>query len=183
MIVTGARSDYRYIFCVLKELEDAPGIEVHLFVTGMHLESEFGNTVEEINNDGFRTFTAINLQDSINKESSIGEMAGQWVIGFAQAFHSLRPDIVLVTGDRPEMLAAATAAMLAVIPIAHIGGGELSEGAIDNNIRHAITKMANIHFCSHESAEANILRMGEKAKYIFCVGSPGLDDLCSTEPL
>jgi GDP/UDP-N,N'-diacetylbacillosamine 2-epimerase (hydrolysing) len=178
-VVTGARSDYRYIVGILNQLESMPEINVSLLVTGMHLAHEFGDTLGEITSDGFSQFRTVETVESEGNKSNLGIIEGERVVGFAREFKHLRPDILLLTGDRPEMLAAGIAGLFALIPVAHIGGGEVTEGAIDNRIRDAITKIATFHFCAHKHAREKILGMGENPDLVFCFGSTGLDDLCN----
>ena len=180
-VVTGARSDYRYIFGILNELASISEIATSLLVTGMHLVHEFGYTVGEIISDGFSEFRTIETGEPEGNKSNHGAIEGERLVGFSREFTIARPDILLLTGDRPEMLSAGVAGLLALIPVAHIGGGEETEGAIDNRIRDTITKIATFHFCAHDQARKKILRMGENPDSVFCFGSTGLDDLCNSQ--
>ena len=176
-VVTGSRSEYGLLYWPLKELHQNPEFELQLIVTGAHLKKEFGYTVQEIEKDGFPIHIKIEILDNEDSSLGISRSMGRAVSGIAEALDQLKPDILLLLGDRYEILAAAQAALIAGIPIAHIHGGELSEGAVDNSIRHAITKMASLHFVSAEPYERRVIQLGEQPEYVFTVGAPGLDHL------
>ena len=149
-MVTSSRADYRYVYWVMKHLKEDRYVNLQVIVTGMHLSSEFGNTYQELIKDGFSIDQKVEMLVSSNTSARMAESTGLGVSGFAKVFEKNRPDVVVLTGDRFEMLSVATADMLMCIPIAHIGGGEITEGAVDDPIRHSITKMSHIHFCSHD---------------------------------
>lgn len=176
-VITGSRAEYGLLYWVIHDLKAAPDIELQLIVTGMHLAPEFGHTVDEIVRDGFEITRRVPMLLAGDTEASTARSVGLGVIGFSDAFETLRPDIALVLGDRFEILAAATAALVHTIPLAHIAGGDSTEGAIDEAIRHAITKMAHVHFVTNEMSAARVRQLGERPDMIHVVGSPGLDHL------
>lgn len=182
-VVTVSRSDYGHLRPVLEALRRAPDVELLLLVAGMHLASEFGLTVRDIEADGFPISARVEMLGGSDTPEAVAAATGRGVAGFAEAFARLRPDVVVVLGDRFEMLAAAVAALPFALPVAHIHGGEVSEGAMDNQIRHAITKLAHLHFASAEPHARRIAAMGEEPWRIHTVGAPGLDRLATTEPL
>ncbi len=175
-VVTSSRADYRYVFWVMKHLKTDRHVNLQVIVTGMHLSSEFGNTFQELIKDGFSIDQKVEMLIPSSTYAGMAESTGRGITGFAKVFEKNRPDIIVLTGDRFEMLSVAIAAMLMRIPIAHIGGGEITEGAVDDPIRHSITKMSHIHFCSHDRARDVVLQMGEKPSMVFSFGSPGLED-------
>ena len=182
-VVTVSRSDYGHLRPVLEALRRAPDLELLLVVAGMHLASEFGLTVRDIEADGFPISARVEMLGGGDTPEAVAAATGRGVAGFGEAFARLRPDVVVVLGDRFEMLAAAVAALPFALPVAHIHGGEVSEGAMDNQIRHAITKLAHLHFASAEPHARRIAAMGEEPWRIHTVGAPGLDRLATTEPL
>ena len=182
-VVTVSRSDYGHLRPVLEALRRAPDLELLLLVAGMHLASEFGLTVRDIEADGFPISARVEMLGGGDTPEAVAAATGRGVAGFGEAFARLRPDLLVVLGDRFEMLAAAVAALPFALPVAHIHGGEVSEGAMDNQIRHAITKLAHLHFASAEPHARRIAAMGEEPWRIHTVGAPGLDRLASTEPL
>ena len=182
-VVTGSRAEYGLLYWALREIETAPDLELQLVVTGMHLSSEFGSTVQQIQDDGFEINHRVEMLLSSDSAVGITKSTGLGMIGFADAFSSLKPDIVLLLGDRFELLAAASAALFAVIPIAHIHGGEVTTGAFDDAIRHSITKMSHLHFTSTETYRQRVIQLGEHPNRVFDVGAPGLDNLDRLELL
>ena len=182
-VVTVSRSDYGHLRPVLEALRRAPDLELLLLVAGMHLASEFGLTVRDIEADGFPISARVEMLGGGDTPEAVAAATGRGVAGFGEALARLRPDVVVVLGDRFEMLAAAVAALPFALPVAHIHGGEVSEGAMDNQIRHAITKLAHLHFASAEPHARRIAAMGEEPWRIHTVGAPGLDRLATTEPL
>ena len=182
-VVTVSRSDYGHLRPVLEALRRAPDLELLLLVAGMHLASEFGLTVRDIEADGFPISARVEMLGGDDTPEAVAAATGRGVAGFGEVFARIRPDVVVVLGDRFEMLAAAVAALPFALPVAHIHGGELSEGAMDNQIRHAITKLAHLHFASAEPHARRIAAMGEEPWRIHSVGAPGLDRLATTEPL
>jgi UDP-hydrolysing UDP-N-acetyl-D-glucosamine 2-epimerase len=176
-VVTGARSEYGLLYWPLKELQQNPEFELQLIVTGAHLIKELGYTVQEIEKDGFPIHAKVEILENEDSPLAISRSIGRAVSGIAKVLDHLKPDILLILGDRYEILAAAQAALIAGIPIAHIHGGELTEGAVDDSIRHAITKMASLHFVSAEPYKRRVIQLGEQPEYVFTVGAPGLDHL------
>jgi len=176
-IVTGSRADYGILYWLLREIEKDKDLSLQLIVTGMHLERKYGHTYNEILKDGFEIKAKANMELTADSDESIAQSTGLGVIRLSKIFKKLKSDIVVILGDRFEMLAAATAALLMRIPIAHIHGGEITEGAYDNSIRHAISKMSNFHFVSHKEYAQRLIRMGEKPGTVFNFGAPGLDNI------
>lgn len=176
-VVTGSRAEYGLLYWILNDLRAATDIELQLVVTGMHLASVFGRTVDEIEKDGFVVDRRVDMLLASGTASGVAKSIGLGVIGMSEALESLQPDIVLVLGDRFEILAAAQACLVHNIPLAHIAGGDTTEGAIDESIRHAITKMAHVHFVTNADAERRVRQLGEDPSRIHNVGSPGLDQL------
>ncbi len=161
----------------MQGIKDDLRLELQLAVTGTHLIPAFGSTYREIESDGFSILREITLELSQDTPVGISKSVAQGVAGFAEALDQLRPDIVVVLGDRFETFAAAQAAMFAGIPIAHLNGGELTEGVIDEAIRHSITKMAHFHFASTESYRRRIVQLGEDPEHVWNVGSTGVDSI------
>jgi UDP-hydrolysing UDP-N-acetyl-D-glucosamine 2-epimerase len=175
-VVTGTRAEYGLLYWIMKKIEVSSQLELQLIVTGTHLSSEYGQTYKLIEQDGFKINKKVDLQ--ITQDTTAATTAksiGLGVIGFGQAYEELKPDLLLVLGDRYEILAAVGAAIPFNIPIAHIHGGEVTEGAIDEQIRHALTKMSHLHFTSTAEYAENIRRMGEESWRVFSVGAPGLE--------
>ena len=152
-------------------------MELQVIVTGMHLSPEFGLTYKKIEEDGFTINEKVEMLLSSDTPVGIAKSVGLGVIGFADALARQKPDVLVVLGDRFEILAAAQAAMIARIPIAHIHGGETTEGAIDEAIRHAVTKMAHFHFTAAESYRRRIVQLGEAPERVMNYGAPGLDNI------
>ena len=176
-IVTGSRAEYGLLYWIIKKVRDDSDLELQLIVTGMHLSPEFGLTVKEIEKDGFPIAEKVDMLVSSDTEEAISASMGKGMIGFAKVYSSLKPDIVVVLGDRFEIHAAVSAAVPFRIPVAHIHGGESTEGAFDEQLRHAITKMSHIHFASTEQYRRRIIQMGEKPDSVFCFGSPAIDNI------
>ncbi|WP_286812150.1 MULTISPECIES: UDP-N-acetylglucosamine 2-epimerase [unclassified Maribacter] len=176
-VITGTRAEYGLLKPLIKAIDDAKVLQLQLFVTGMHLMSEFGNTYLQIEKDGF-TIDA-KVEDGLKGDSAldISKAVGTATIGFAETFSEFNPDMIVVLGDRSEILAAATAAVISNIPVAHIHGGETTEGAYDEFIRHAITKMSHLHFASCEVYRNRIIQLGEQPHTVFNVGAIGIDSI------
>lgn len=174
-VVTGSRADYGLLYWPMKEIAGDADLQLQLVVTGMHLSPEFGLTYQAIEADGFAIDAKVELLLSSDTPASIAKSMGLGLIGFADVFARLQPDIVMLLGDRYEILAAAEAALVARIPVAHIAGGDVTEGAFDEAIRHSITKMSHLHFVTNEAAAARVRQLGENPQHLFNVGSPGLD--------
>jgi UDP-hydrolysing UDP-N-acetyl-D-glucosamine 2-epimerase len=182
-VVTVARSDYGIYRPVLRRIAGDEELELRLFVGGAHLAPDHGDTVGEIEADGFPIAARVESLADEDDPVSAARAAGRGVSGFADAFTSARPDLLLVLGDRFEMLAAAFAALLMGLPVAHVHGGEASEGAFDESIRHALTKLSHLHFAATEAAAQRIRLLGEEPWRIFVSGAPALDEIVRLEPL
>lgn len=176
-VVTGTRAEYGLLYWIIKGIHDDPDLELQLIVTGMHLSPEFGLTIKEIEKDGFPIKEKVEMLLSSDTESAIAISMGLGMIGFAGVYERLKPDILVVLGDRFEILSAVASAVPFRIPVAHIHGGEITEGAIDNLFRHAITKMSHIHFPATKEYTDRIIQMGEQPESVFCFGAPGLDNI------
>jgi len=175
-VVTGTRAEYGLLYWLMKEIQADPEMELQILVTGMHLSPEFGLTYKQIERDGFRINHKVEMLLSSDSSVGMAKSIGLGVIGFADALSAMSPDIVVVLGDRFEILAATQAAMVMDVPVAHISGGELTEGAIDDRIRHAITKMADHHFVAAETYRRRVIQMGEQPGRVINCGDPGLDN-------
>ncbi len=176
-IVTGTRAEYGLLYWLMKEIQADPDLVLQIVATGMHLSPEFGLTYRKIEEDGFRINEKVEMLLSSDTPVGIAKSIGLGVIGFADAIDRLKPDIVVILGDRFEIFAAAQAAMIARIPIAHIHGGETTEGAIDEAMRHAITKMSHFHFTAAEPYRQRVIQLGESPERVLNYGAPGLDNL------
>ena len=176
-VVTGSRAEYGLLHWPMKAIAADPALSLQVIATGMHLSPEFGLTYRQIEADGFTIDAKVEMLLSADTPVAITKSVGLGVIGFADALARLAPDIVVLLGDRFEILAAAQAALLAGIPIAHLHGGERSEDAFDESVRHAITKMAHWHFVAAEPYRKRVVQMGEPPASVFNVGAPGLDHL------
>lgn len=174
-MITGTRADYGLLYWLLKALEKDPGIDLKIIATGAHLSPEFGYTINSIEQDGFIVDEKLTTLMSGDSAASVCKSVGLGVIGFADAYSRLKPDLLVVLGDRVEALAAAQAAMIFKIPIAHIHGGEVTEGAIDEAIRHSITKMSHIHFTATEEYRKRVIQLGESPERVFNFGAPGVE--------
>jgi len=174
-VVTGSRAEYGLLYWLLKEIQADPRLQLQLIVTGMHLSPQFGLTVAQIEADGFVPDASVEMLLSSDTPVGIAKSMGLGLIGFADALDRLRPDILVVLGDRFEVFAAAQAAMVARIPIAHIHGGELTEGLIDEAIRHSLTKMSHFHFVSTEVYRKRVIQLGESPRHVWNVGATGVD--------
>jgi UDP-N-acetylglucosamine 2-epimerase (non-hydrolysing)/GDP/UDP-N,N'-diacetylbacillosamine 2-epimerase (hydrolysing) len=175
LVVTGTRAEYGLLKWLIREIADDPGLVLQVAATGMHLSPEFGLTYREIEADGFMVDEKVECLLSSDTETGISKAMGLAMIGFADALTRLAPDVMVVLGDRFEILSAVVAAMNARIPVAHIHGGEATEGLVDEAIRHAVTKMAHFHFTAAEPYRRRVIQLGEDPKRVFNVGAPGLD--------
>lgn len=174
-VITGARSEYGLLKWLMHEIKNDTDLILQLIVTGSHLSHDFGYTVTEIENDGFNRFEKVDMHLTETTPLKIAQSMGHCMIELSKAFDKLNPDIVILLGDRYELLAIAGTALIMRIPIAHISGGDITEGAIDDQIRHAVSKMANIHFPGNEVSAKRLIQMGENPETVFNVGEPGLD--------
>ncbi len=176
-VVTVARSDFGCYLPVLQAIRAHPDLDVHLIVTGSHLSPEFGLTVSDIEREGLEVGERVETLLSSDTPEGTAKSLALGVIGCAESFARRRPDVLLVLGDRFEMLAAVVAALPATIPVAHIHGGESTEGAIDESMRHAITKLSHLHFAAAKEYAERIIQMGEEPWRVTVSGAPGLDNL------
>ncbi|ROZ63660.1 UDP-N-acetylglucosamine 2-epimerase [Ramlibacter sp. WS9] len=174
-VVTGSRSEYGILKPVIDVLRSDSFFDVEVIATGSHLSAEFGMTVTQIEADGIEVRHRVEMLLSSDTGVGMAKSTGLGVIGFADTLATAQPEWVLLLGDRYEILAAAQASLMLGIPVAHIGGGDVTEGAIDDAMRHAITKMSHLHFATHESAAQLIAQLGEEPERIHWVGNPGLD--------
>jgi len=174
-VVTGSRADYGLLSVVMRAIKLEPAFTLLIVATGMHLAPQFGLTWKEIEADGFAIDAKVDIQLTSDTPAGVTRSLGQAIIGFADVFDRLRPDLFVLLGDRYEILAAAEAALIAKIPVAHIAGGDTTEGAFDESIRHSITKMAHLHFVTNEVSARRVRQMGEDPAHVYTVGSPGID--------
>ncbi len=176
-IVTGSRAEYGLLKPLIEELKKNDKFQIQLLVTGMHLSPEFGLTYKEIEQDGNKISEKVEMLLSSDTPTGIAKSMGLALISLSEAYSRLNPDLVILLGDRFEIFAAATAANITHIPIAHLNGGELTFGVIDDNFRHAITKMSNLHFASTEENRKRVIQLGEEPERVFNVGAIGLDSI------
>lgn len=176
-VVTVARSDYGIYRSLLQALSAEPELQLRLYVTGMHLAPEFGETVKMVEADGYSIAERIQTLVASDSPQAVGQAMGLGLLGFSQAFARSRPDVLVVLGDRFDMYPAALAALPFNIPVAHIHGGEVSFGAIDDALRHSITKLSHLHFVSTETYAHRVVQMGEEPWRVSVSGAPALDDL------
>jgi len=176
-VVTGTRAEYGLLRWVMEGIRQSPELELQLVVTGMHLSPEFGMTVDAIEADGFTIDRKVEMLLSSDTAVGVTKSMGLGMIGFADALAELKPDLMLVLGDRYEIFAAAASAMIARIPIAHLHGGEATEGLIDEPIRHSISKMSHLHFVAAEEYRRRVIQLGEQPEYVFNVGGLGIDNI------
>lgn len=179
-VVTGSRAEYGILYWLLKEIAADATLELQLVATAMHLSPEFGLTYRQIEQDGFKIDAKVEMLLSSDTAVGIAKSIGIGVVGFADALDRLKPDLLVLAGDRFEMLAAAQVALVFGIPIAHLSGGDTTEGAYDESIRHSLTKMAQLHFVTNELSGRRVRQMGEDPARIFNVGAPQLEHLNKT---
>ncbi len=178
-IVTGTRAEYGLLSRLMKLINDSSETQLQIIATNMHLSPKYGNTYQEIENDGFTIDCKVPIIDENGKDDANATLKSmsKALAGFADAYDALKPDLVVVLGDRYEILAAATAALIERIPIAHIHGGEITEGAYDDAIRHAITKMSHLHFPTTEDYRKRIIQLGEQPERVYNVGALGVENI------
>ena len=181
-VVTGSRSEYGLLYPLLKKLKVQKGLKLQIVACGMHLSAEFGSTYKEIINDGFRINRKVKIPLS-DEQNEVAKAISSALIGFSRVFRSLAPDMIVLLGDRFETFAAAITAFTARIPIAHIHGGELTEGVIDDALRHSITKMSFLHFAAAETYRKRIIQLGEEPARVFNVGALAIDNIMYTSLL
>jgi len=180
-VLTGSRAEYGLLYWTMREIAGDPDLELQVAVTGTHLEPAYGMTVRQIEEDGFSIDARIPMQMVDTSSTGTARSMAAALSGIAEALESLKPDILVLLGDRFEIHAAASAAMIARVPIAHIHGGETTEGAIDEAIRHAVTKMAHLHFVAADAYRDRVIQLGEAPSRVFTVGAPGLDNIARLE--
>ncbi len=176
-VVTGTRADYGLLKRLMEAVRRDSALQLQIIATGMHLSPQFGMTYRDIEEDGFDIDIKVEMLLAADSPAAVTKTMGLGLLGFADAFDRLSPDVIVILGDRSEALVAAQAAFVAGVPIAHIHGGERTEGAMDEGFRHAITKMAQLHFVAAEPYRRRVVQMGEDPDWVFNVGAPGLDCL------
>jgi len=181
-IVTASRAEYGPLKWIMREIQQDPELTLQIVVTGTHLEKSFGNTVSEIEEDGFLINEKIKIRSFKTTPLEMIKSLSYCLKGVSQAFNRLKPDLIVILGDRYELLSITTAALLMNIPIAHISGGDITEGAIDDQIRHSISKIANIHFPGNDLSAKRLIQMGEMPDTVFNFGEPGLDEIFQLIP-
>ena len=175
-VITGTRAEYGLLYWLLKEIQNDKELELQLIVTGMHLSPEFGLTYKEIEKE-FKINKKIEMLLSSDTPVGISKSMGLAQISFAEAYAELKPDILIVLGDRYEIFSCVSAAMIAQIPIAHLHGGETTEGAFDESIRHSITKMSHLHFTAADEYKNRVIQLGENPSRVFNVGGLGIENI------
>lgn len=175
-VITGSRAEYGLLYWLIKEINSDDELELQLIATGMHLSPEFGSTYREIEKN-FKINKKIEMDLSSDTSQSISKSMGLAQISFSQAYSELKPDLITVLGDRYEILSAVISAMISNIPIAHIHGGEITEGSWDNNIRHCISKMAHLHFTASEVYKRRVIQLGEQPNKVYNVGGLGIENI------
>lgn len=176
-VITGSRAEYGLLRWVMQGIKDDPELTLQVVVTGMHLSPEYGYTHREIEKDGFHIDRRVEMLTSSDTPVGIVKSMGLGLIGFADALNELKPDLIMVLGDRFDIYTAAVAALIARIPIAHLHGGETTEGAFDEAIRHSITKMSHLHFVAAEEYRRRVIQLGEQPEHVFLVGGLGIDSI------
>ena len=161
-VITGTRAEYGLLYWLMKEISADKDLCLQIIATGMHLSPEFGDTYQQIERDGFIIDKKVHMLLSSDSKVGIGKSMGLGMIGFSDAFNDLSPDLIVLLGDRFEIFSASSAAMVAKIPVAHIHGGESTEGAFDESIRHSITKMSHLHFTATEEYKNRVIQLGEQ---------------------
>jgi GDP/UDP-N,N'-diacetylbacillosamine 2-epimerase (hydrolysing) len=176
-IITGTRAEYGLLRWVMQGVKDDPELTLQIIATGMHLSPEFGLTYQAIEQDGFQIDRKVEMLTSSDTAVGIAKSMGLGLIGFADALNDLQPDLIVVLGDRFEIFAAVSAALVARIPVAHLHGGETTEGAFDEAFRHSITKMSHLHFVAAEAYQQRVIQLGEQPDRVFLVGGLGIDNI------
>lgn len=182
-VVTGTRAEYGLLRWVMQGIQEVPELTLQVITTGMHLSPEFGLTWRDIEADGFRINRKVEMLLSSDTPVGVAKSMGLGLIGFADALQALQPDILVVLGDRFEILSAVAAALVARIPVAHLHGGETTEGATDEAIRHSITKMSHLHFVAAEEYRRRVIQLGEHPDRVFLVGGLGTDSILKLDLL
>lgn len=184
-VVTGSRAEYGILRTLMQAIKDDPELQLQIIAANQHLSELQGETYKEIENDGFSIDFKVPMADdqAADCACTTAKSVGRGVIGFADAFEALKPDLLLILGDRYEMLAVASAALIFKIPVAHLHGGEITEGAFDDSIRHAITKMSHLHFTSTEAYSKRVIQLGEQPDRVFNVGALGVENIHKLQPI
>ena len=176
-VITSSRADYGLLRWIMKDIRENPDLTLQVIATGTHLSNSFGLTLKEIEQDGFTIDSKVEILSGDDSKLGIAESMSRTLIGVARALHSLKPDLVLVLGDRFEIFASVSAAMVAKVPVAHLHGGEKTVGAYDDSFRHAITKMSHLHFVATEEYRKRVIQLGENPSSVFVVGGVGIDSI------
>jgi len=176
-VITGTRAEYGLMRWVMQGIRDDSELTLQVIATGMHLSPEFGLTFREIEKDGFQIDRKVEMLTSSDTSVGIAKSMGLGLISFADALNELKPDLIVVLGDRFEIFAAVSAALVARIPVAHLHGGETTEGAFDEALRHSITKMAHLHFVAAQEYRQRVIQLGEQPDRVFLVGGLGIDNI------
>lgn len=182
-VVTGSRAEYGLLSGLMRVIQADTELQLQVIATNMHLSPEFGLTYKDIERDGFRIDKKVQMLLSSDTANATTKSVGLATIGFADAYEDLQPDLIVVLGDRFEILAAVSAALFYKIPVAHLHGGEITEGAYDDCIRHAITKMSHLHFTSTEAYRQRVIQLGEQPERVFYVGAIGVENTKRILPL
>ena len=182
-VITGSRAEYGLLRWVMQGIKDETSLTLQIIATGMHLSPQFGNTYQEIEGDGFVIDRKVQMLTGSDTPVGIAKSMGNGMIGFADALNELKPDLLVVLGDRFEIFSAVSAALVARIPVAHIHGGELTEGNFDDALRHSITKMSHLHFVAAEEYQNRVIQLGESPDRVFNVGGLGVDNIARTKLL
>jgi GDP/UDP-N,N'-diacetylbacillosamine 2-epimerase (hydrolysing) len=182
-VVTGSRAEYGLMRWLMEDIHSSPDLELQLIATGTHLASEFGLTYREIEVDGFKIDRRLEIGLGSDTPAGIARSMGSALTAVGQALEELQPDLLLVLGDRFEIFAAVAAAMIARVPVAHLQGGEATEGSFDEALRHCITKMSHLHFVAAEDYRRRVMQLGEQPQRVFVVGGLGVDVICRTRLL
>jgi GDP/UDP-N,N'-diacetylbacillosamine 2-epimerase (hydrolysing) len=176
-VITGTRAEYGLLRWVMQGIKEDPELTLQVIATGMHLSPEFGLTFREIEKDGFQIDRKVEMLTSSDTPVGTAKSMGLGLIGFADALNELKPDLIVVLGDRFEIFAAVSAALVARMPVAHLHGGETTEGAFDEALRHSITKMAHLHFVAAQEYRQRVIQLGEQPDRVFLVGGLGIDNI------
>jgi GDP/UDP-N,N'-diacetylbacillosamine 2-epimerase (hydrolysing) len=176
-VITGTRAEYGLLRWVMQGIKDDTELTLQIIATGMHLSPEFGLTYREIEKDGFQIDRKVEMLTSSDTSVGIAKSMGLGMIGFADAFDDLKPDLIVVVGDRFEIFSAVSAALVARVPVAHLHGGETTEGAFDEALRHSITKMSHLHFVAAKEYSQRVIQLGEQPERVFLVGGLGIDNI------
>jgi len=176
-VITGTRAEYGLLRWVMQGIKEDPALTLQVIATGMHLSPEFGLTYKAIEQDDFKIDRKVEMLTSSDTSVGIAKSMGLGMIGFADALHEMQPDLIVVLGDRFEIFSAVSAALIERIPVAHLHGGEATEGAFDEALRHSITKMSHLHFVAAEAYRQRVIQLGESPDRVFLVGGLGVDSI------